>query len=316
MMAAYRRRTDDPVSIAACIRCFEPRSVDPDSWSVVGPWVRETVTLFEPTLHSQAANALKVLTRLAVWAVDVGLVLDREVVLTPEVLERYRVTGMRELASTSRSAEISRLRTLARSVTKRAPWPGPDERGLRQGLSPPYTCEQVEAYWKAAASQNGPFRVQAMKAILTLTVGAGARAGELFAVVSSDVVDVGGVVAVTLGGSVGAAGRVVPVRAGWVDRLEKVAAGAGAGPLVASRRSGRDQAAALLASFEYPAGMPRLMVPRLRSTWLTGVLSDCGVAEIFSAAGIVSGKAFSDLRPYLPAPQVGSPSWRRLGGQQ
>ncbi|WP_245709241.1 hypothetical protein [Rhodococcus tukisamuensis] len=282
--------------------------------------MRETVTLSEPTLHSQAANALKVLTRLAVWAVDVGLVLDREVVLTPEVLERYRVTGMRELAPTSRSAEISRLRTLARSVTKRAPWPGPDERGARQGLSPPYTCEQVEAYWKAAASQNGPFRVQAMKAILTLTVATGARSGELFTVVTSDVVDVGGVVAVRLGAGAGAGagavGRVVPVRAGWVDRLEKVAAGAGSGPLVASRRTGRDQAAALLASFEYPAGMPRLMVPRLRSTWLAGVLSDYGVAEIFSAAGIVSGKAFSDLLPYLPAPQVGSLSWCRLGGQQ
>lgn len=313
-MAAYRRRTDDPVSIAACIRCFEPRSVDSESWSVVGPWVRETVTLSEPTLHSQAANALKVLTRLAVWAVDVGLVLDREVVLTPEVLERYRVTGMRELAPTSRSAEISRLRTLARSVTKRAPWPGPDERGSRQGLSPPYTREQIEAYWTAAASQNGPFRVQAMKAILTLTVGLGARSGELFAVMPSDVVDVGGMVAVRLGA--GVAGRVVPVRAGWVDRLEKVTAGAGSGPLVASRRTGRDQAAALLASFEYPAGMPHLMVPRLRSTWLAGVLSDCGVAEIFSAAGIVSGKAFSDLLPYLPAPQVGSLSWRRLEGQQ
>ncbi|MGW4479453.1 hypothetical protein [Rhodococcus triatomae] len=272
------------------------------------------MTLSEPTLHSQAANALKVLTRLAVWAVDVGLVLDREVVLTPEVLERYRVTGMRELAPTSRSAEISRLRTLARSVTKRAPWPGPDERGSRQGLSPPYTGEQVEAYWKAAASQNGPFRVQGMTAILTLTVGVGARSGELFAVVTSDVVDVGGVVAVKLGA--GAARRVVPVRAGWVDRLEKVAAGAGSGPLVASRRTGRDQAAALLASFEYPAGMPRLMVPRLRSTWLAGVLSECGVAEIFSAAGIVSGKAFSDLLPYLPVPQVGSPGWCRLGGRQ
>ncbi|MGW0177213.1 hypothetical protein ACWDUM_25590 [Rhodococcus sp. NPDC003322] len=276
--------------------------------------MRETVKLSEPTLHSQATNALKVLTRLAAWAIDVGLVLDREVVLTPEVLERYRVTGMRQLAPTSRSAEISRLRTLARSVTKRAPWPGPDERGSRQGLSPPYAREQIEAYWKAAASQNGPFRVQAMKAILTLTVGVGARSGELFAVVTSDVVDVGGVVAVRLGG--GAKGRVVPVRAGWVDRLEKVSAGAGSGPLVASRRTGRDQAAALLASFEYPAGMPRLMVPRLRSTWLAGVLSDSGVAEIFSAAGIVSGKAFSDLLPYLPAPQVGSPSWCRLGGQQ
>ncbi|WP_231914185.1 hypothetical protein [Rhodococcus sp. LB1] len=274
--------------------------------------MRETVELFGPALHSQAANALKALSRFAVWAIDVGYDLDRETVLVPEVLERYRVTGMRELAPTSRSAEVSRLRRVARAVTRRAPWPAAGAPGSRQGLSAPYMHEQVESYWAAALSQNGPFRVQALTAVLALTVGVGARSGELFAVTRSEVTRVDGVVAVRLGSE--ASGRVVPVRAGWVDRLEKVAAGAGAGPLVASHRAGRDQAAALLASFEYPAGLPRLAVARLRSTWLTGVLSDCGVAEIFAAAGIVSGKSFSDLRPYLPAPEVGSPGWRRLAG--
>nr|WP_271213952.1 hypothetical protein [Rhodococcus wratislaviensis]GLK41228.1 hypothetical protein GCM10017611_81040 [Rhodococcus wratislaviensis] len=246
------------------------------------------------------------------WAIDVGYDLDRETVLVPEVLERYRVTGMRELAPTSRSTEISRLRRLAREVTRRAPWPAPGAGGPRQGLSPPYTDEQVESYWEAALSQNGPFRVQAMTAVLALTVGVGARPGELFAVTAADVIEVDGVVAVALGPE--AAGRVVPVRAGWVDRLERVVAGAGTGPLVASHRAGADQAAALLASFEYPAGLPRLTVARLRSTWLTGVLSDCGVAKIFAAAGIMSGKAFSDLLPYLAVPEVGSPGWRRLAG--
>lgn len=311
-MAAYRRRIDDPASIAACIRNFEPRLVDPDVWAVAGPWVRETVELSAPSLRSQAANAMKVVTRLAVWALDVGLVLEREVVLTPEVLERYRTTGMRELASTSRSTELSRLRALARAVTRRAPWPAPDERGSRQGLSPPYTDEQVEAYWAVAAAQNGPFRVQAMRAVLALTVGVGARARELFAVTAEEVVDVGGLRAVRLGSA--GARRVVPVRAGWLERLEAVVAGAGASPLVASRRVGRDQASALVGSFEYPAGMSQLRVARLRSTWLTGVLADCGVAEIFAAAGISSGKALSDLLPYLPAAEVGSPAWRLLGG--
>ncbi|MFD4295077.1 hypothetical protein ACFWPA_16605 [Rhodococcus sp. NPDC058505] len=276
--------------------------------------MRETVELSAPTLHSQAANALKVLSRLAVWALDVGYDLDREVVLTPEVLERYQATGMRELAATSRSTELSRLRALARAVTRRAPWPGPNERGSRQGLSPPYTDAEIDEYWEAAAAQNGPFRVQAMRAVLALTVGVGARARELFAVTGEDVVDVERVAAVRLGPA--GAERVVPVRTWWVERMRQVADGAGKGPLIASRRVGRDQASALVGSFEYPSGIPLLKVARLRSTWLTGVLTDCGVAEIFAAAGISSGKALSDLVPYLPAPQVGSLNWRRLGGQQ
>lgn len=310
-MSSYRRRADDSASIAACISCFEPRSVDAAAWAVVGPWVRETVALSAPTLHSQAANALKVLSRFALWAVDEGMVLERETVLTPEVVDRYRLVGMRALAPTSRSAEVSRLRRLARTVTRKAPWPAEGAQGSRQGLSPPYTDEEIAGYWQAAGTQNGPFRVQAMKATLALTVGVGARSGELFAVTADDVVDVDGVVAVRLGS---AAGRVVPVRAMWVDRLRAVVDAAGAGPLVGSRRAGRDQASALLASFEYPAELSRLMAPRLRSTWLAAVLADCGVAEVFSAAGITSGKALSDLLPYLPTPRTGSPEWKRLVG--
>nr|WP_271213053.1 hypothetical protein [Rhodococcus wratislaviensis]GLK39985.1 hypothetical protein GCM10017611_68570 [Rhodococcus wratislaviensis] len=166
---------------------------------------------------------MKALSRFAVWAIDMGYDLDRETVLVPEVLERYRVTGMRELAPTSRSTEISRLRTVARAVTRRAPWPAPGMGGSRQGLSAPYTVEQVASYWAAGEAQNGPFRVQAMTAVLALTVGAGARSGELFAVTRSDVARVDGVVAVALGPV--SARRVVPVRTSWVDQLEKVAAG-------------------------------------------------------------------------------------------
>ncbi|WP_009478358.1 hypothetical protein [Rhodococcus sp. JVH1] len=236
-MTAYKRRTDDADAITERIRCFEPRSVDPAVWSVVAPWVRETVELSEPALHCQAANALKALSRFAVWAIDVGYELDRETVLVPEVVERYRVTGMRELAPSSRSAEVSRLRTVARAVTRRAPWPAPGAPGSRQGLSAPYTHEQLEAYWEAALSQNGPFRVQAMTAVLALTAAAaGARPGELFAITAADVIGVDGVVAVVLGPE--SEGRVVPVRAGWVERLERGRCGGGCGA-VGGLASGR-----------------------------------------------------------------------------
>jgi hypothetical protein len=170
-MCAYRRHVDDPESIAARIRSFEPRSVDETTWAVVGPWVREAVTASEPTLHSQAANALKVFSRLAVWALDQGMELDRETILTPDVLERYRLVGMRELAPTSRSAEMSRLRRIARVVTRRAPWPPEGERGSRRALSPPYSTAEVTEYWQGSKHQHGPFRVQAMKATLALTLG-------------------------------------------------------------------------------------------------------------------------------------------------
>ncbi|WP_255025067.1 hypothetical protein [Rhodococcus sp. GA1] len=273
--------------------------------------MRETVELSAPTLLSQAANALKVLTRLAVWALDEGLGLDREVVLTPDVLERYRLVGMRELAPTSRAAEMSRLRRLARVVTVRAPWPPAGERSSRHELSPPYTDAEIAAFWRWAPRQNGPFRVQAMTAVLALTLGVGVRSGELFAVTASDVVTVGGVPAVRLGSPQ----RVVPVRRHVVPRLRAACRGAGRRPLVASARTGRDQAAALLASFECPRTAPKLTVSRLRSTWLAEVLSDCAVAEIFSAAGMRSGKGLSDLLPYLPAPQAGSMAWKQLRGR-
>ncbi|MBJ8348669.1 hypothetical protein [Antrihabitans sp. YC2-6] len=100
-------------------------------------------------------------------------------------------------------------------------------------------------------------------------------------------------------------GRVVPVRHDCVRPVRRVCTASGDDPLVVSRRRGPDQAAALVGSFDTPRDVPRLTVARLRSTWLTSVLTDLALGEVFAAAAIVSGKAFSDLSTYLPAAEIG-----------
>ncbi|NMN99045.1 hypothetical protein [Antrihabitans stalactiti] len=309
-MSAYARGGDDPDSIMLRVSSFRPRSIDDAVWLAIGPWVRATTLTSRPVLATQAASSLKALARFAAWAVGQGMVLETETVLSPEVLERYRLTGMRPLVATSRSAETSRLRRIARTVTTSTPWPPPLDSSPRGPLSPPYTATEVTRFWDVAHRQRSLFRRHAMTAVLALTLGAGARSGELFTVTEADVVDIESTTALRLGSPV----RVVPVRHDCVRPLRRVCAAAGGEPLVVSRREGRDQAAALVGSFDMPRDVPHLTVARLRSTWLASVLTDLSVPEVFAAAGIVSGKAFSDLVAYLPASELGSPGWRSLVG--
>jgi len=310
VVSAYARGGDDPDSIMLRISSFRPRSIDDEAWLAIGPWVRTTTLASNPVLATQAAGSLKALARFAAWAVEQRMALEAETMLSPEVLERYRLTGMRPLVATSRSAEISRLRRIARTVTTSAPWPPPLDSSPRGPLSPPYTAAEVARFWDVAHRQRSLFRRHAMTAVLALTLGAGARSGELFTVGAADVVEIASTTAVRLGSPA----RVVPVRHDCVRPLRRVCAAAGGEPLVVSRRQGRDQAAALVGSFDMPRDVPHVTVARLRSTWLASVLTDLSVPEVFAAAGIVSGKALSDLVAHLPGPEVGSPGWRSLVG--
>lgn len=310
VVSAYARGGDDPDSIMLRIGSFRPRSIDDKTWVAIGPWVRTTTLASQPVLATQAVGSLKALSRFAAWAVAQGMVLETETALSPEVLERYRLTGMRPLVATSRSAEVSRLRRIARVVTTSAPWPPPLDSSPRGPLSPPYTAAEVARFWDVAQRQRSLFRRHAMTAVLALTLGVGARSGELFTVFAADVVDIESTTAVRLGSPV----RVVPVRHDCVRPLRRVCAAAGGEPLVVSQRHGRDQAAALVGSFDMPRDVPHLTVAWLRWTWLASLLTDLALPEVFAAAGIGSGKAFSDLVPYLPASVIGSQGWRSLVG--
>ena len=251
-MSAYRRR-DDAVAIANRIVVFVPRTIDDAVWERVGPWVRSTVTAADPAIDSQATTLLKALAHLAAWAYEHAIPIETEAVLQPEVLERYRLTGMRRLSARSRSAEMSRLRRVARVVTQRAPWPAPNERGPRGPLSPPYSDDEVRQFWRDAELQHSLFRRHAMNALLALTLGVGVRPRELFLPTADHIEMVDDVMAVRIPGN---HARVVPVRRECVDQIRIAAVTAPRGPLVGSGRTGRDRAAALIATFELAPAAP------------------------------------------------------------
>lgn len=311
-MSAYRRR-DDAVAIANRIVVFVPRTIDDAVWERVGPWVRSTVTAADPAIDSQATTLLKALAHLAAWAYEHAIPIETEAVLQPEVLERYRLTGMRRLSARSRSAEMSRLRRVARVVTQRAPWPAPNERGPRGPLSPPYSDDEVRQFWRDAELQHSLFRRHAMNALLALTLGVGVRPRELFLPTADHIEMVDDVMAVRIPGN---HARVVPVRRECVDQIRIAAVTAPRGPLVGSGRTGRDRAAALIATFELAPAAPPLLMQRLRSTWLRDVLAGrVHIADVLAIADLTTSRAISDLAPYLRASCPGSDPWKSLAGE-
>ena len=279
--------------VATRLACYIPTSVDSATWHAIRPWVKETSSRLDLQFPSQVTLAMKALSHIAAWADGQGVPLDTELLLSPDILERYRLTGMRALSERSRATEISRLRRIARSVTVAAPWPAPPAKTGRATISPPYSTAEVAALWSDAQHQSTGFRRHAMAALLTLTLGAGLRPGEIFTVTADNLSDQDGVLAVSVAGT---SARCIPVRVHYADRLRSLANKAGAGPIVLSQRQGRDRANALLSTFDQSTRSPALSMTRLRATWLAEVLATpIIVADLLAVAGIGSARALSDV---------------------
>ncbi|MBV8295966.1 MAG: site-specific integrase, partial [Acidimicrobiia bacterium] len=86
--------------------------------------------------------AARVLARLAAWAVGEGLPLDAELVLDPDVVERFIAVGIAD--DPSRATYRSVLRRIGPRLTRRAPWEARPGTVAVRKVAVPYTTSEVE----------------------------------------------------------------------------------------------------------------------------------------------------------------------------
>lgn len=111
--------------------------------------MRACVTDSEPVSPWSAVDRMSIVTRFCAWCLEEFLPLDRETLFTPDTVERYVLTGMRDLQPSCRRTHLSQLSAIGRTITRRAPWP-PARTGLaRNRLATPYTPAQVAGYLMA-----------------------------------------------------------------------------------------------------------------------------------------------------------------------
>ena len=245
---------------------------------------------------ASAARVVRVVARLAAWALGEGLLLDAEIVLDPDTVERFIAVGSAD--DRSRATYRAVLRRVGPKLTSKAPWEARTAPVAKRQVAVPYSVGELEGLWADALAQPTPGRLRAARALLALGAGAGLDGRWVTRVAAPDVSEHNGLVLVRVGEP---AARVVPVLVPWEAEVLDLAATAGDEFLVGGRSTARNRAGQLAASLVVGNGHPRFSASRLRSTWLVTHLSaGTRLPELARAAGLTGVTVLSDLLRYVP----------------
>ncbi|MEU9749164.1 hypothetical protein [Streptomyces niveus] len=285
--------TDVPTAVAL----YAPKKVTAATWTAIAPFVRSCVTDSRPVSPWAAVDRMTTVTRFCDWALDDLLPLDREVLFTPDMVERYALTGMGNLQESSRRTHRSQLTTIGRAITRRAPWPPQRTALSRNRLATPYTPEQVAGYLQAAGQQSTPLRTRTAFGLL----GAGLMPGEHLIITGRAVTlaDDGTTVLTVTGGT---KPRPIPVLAAYAPLMRTLAGRHPDEPLIGpSNDATKNRLNTLLSHIEIPRPLPPLTASSLRTTWLiTLFAARVPLPELLAAAGLASTGTLVDLLPHLP----------------
>ncbi|MHB8465725.1 MAG: hypothetical protein ACYDH6_23700 [Acidimicrobiales bacterium] len=279
------------------LESYRPSGWDDATWEAVQAFVVDCATRLALDGDPAGLRTIRLVARLASWALTEGLPLEVEVVLDPDVAERFVATELVDDRSWATYRSI--LWRIGPLLTSRAPWADRSRRTARRRVAAPYTEVELGALRSDALAQPTRLRVRAARALLALGAGAGLDGRWAAAVTAADVRVRGDVVTVRVGPP---APRVVPVLAQWQADIVDLVAASGSEFLVGGHSTHRNRAGALAGRVIVAHGHPRLSAARLRSTWLVAHLAmGTRLPELAAAAGLQSVTVLSDLLPYVPS---------------
>lgn len=281
-----------------------PQWIPAPRWSRIRPEVVRAVGASHHSTPGAALIAIRYTARLVSWAIDQDMPLNATTILKPENIEHFVGSQLTGFSASSISSVRSHLRRVAKSIAGN--WPhAPRPYARPSTLSPPYSLDEVQEYWETARAQATEYRRRVMTATLALGLGAGLRASEVAAVTSVDHVRQHPVHdrlwAIVL------PDRTVPVLHEYVPALKDLCRRYPFGTLIGavSKRS-NDPLGPLLSHIEFPERLPALTCYRLRSTWMTTVLTrDLRISEFMAIAGTVSAKTLEGIAAHVPARKFG-----------
>jgi integrase len=258
-------------------------------------FARELVAVAAPTRPARAKALLFAASRLAAFAEEVGLSVERAL-LCEAVIERFIVVGCAAVSPATRRTLRTNLRALARLI-ERFPQPSPVPLA-RERAKAPYSSAEIDGFLRLAACQSTEARRMRAIALVCLGAGAGIVASELRVLRGSDVAcRAGGVLVIVQGRRA----RSVPVLERYHEPLRSAAQFAGERLICGGREPGRrnicDELCAALSS---DRSVPRLEPGRLRSTWLVQCARQIGLQAFMQAAGVRCSQRLGDLAAQLP----------------
>ncbi len=281
------------MTASAAIASWRPRTTSPEA----AAFAREMVARAGPGTPGRAKALLFAASRLAGFAVSVGLELRPEVVFCPSVIERFTLASERAISGPTRRTLRTNCRALGRALEA---WPAPAPVALpREQAKKPYTQKEISAYLALADAQPTTSRRMRCGALVSLGAGAGLVGADLSGVRGPDIAARSGGVVVEVHGR---RPRSVPVLARFHGPLLASAAFAAEGYLVGGTASSRRNVASdLVTSVSGGADLARLELSRLRATWLAEVARAVGLGAFMGAAGVDVSQRLGDIAAGLPA---------------
>jgi hypothetical protein len=275
------------------IASFAPRSVPAEA----ARFARFVVEAARPDSASRAKALLFATSKLAAFAISVGLDVAPEVLLHPFVIERFVLVGADGLSPATRRTLRTNLRHVAGCVLPPAS-PGPVPMS-RDRAKAPYSTGEIAAYLALAAAQPTTERQMRATGLICLGAGAGLMGHDLRGVRGDDVVHRSGGLLVVVGGR---RARVVPVLSPYQELLWASAAFAGDGYIVGGEDPARHNLTTpLISALSGGLHLERLDTGRLRSSWLMECAANIGLGAFMAAAGITCSQRLGDIVAGLDA---------------
>ena len=254
-------------------------------------FARAVVTASAPAGRDRAKCLLWAASKLASWAIPLGMEPVPQVLLHPSVIERFaaHAPGM---SGAARRTLRTNLRFIARAVV---PHLDPADAPLpRQRAKAPYSAAQIDGYLALADTQPTPGRRTRASALVCLGARAGLIRSDLRQARGTDIsCRSGGMIVAVRGGR---APRTVPVLARYHQRLADAAAFAGGNFLTGGTEPERGNITnPLTRSLAGGGGLPPLDTSRLRATWLAEAAALTGLPAFLHAAGITCCQQLGDI---------------------
>ncbi len=301
-----------PPAIERYITEYSPRRVDATAWAAIKPTFTEV--LLRAGFRSDGAIRVHTTALLAylAWRHDEGLSLAINDAMRDSAIDQYYHRGSSHLNAATRNDYRSRLRTQARRVAPGVHAPVVPSLG-HNSVKPGYTSVEEATMRRVALGQPRPETRRRLCAVVGLGGGGGIDPQDLRFLYARDVNVRDDGIHVEVGG---ARARHVVIRRVYEPLV--LAALDGLKPDDLILRLGRDKAnpvARAIADAELFDDVPRIDMRRLRTTWITWLLTQpLPLSVVLQASGLTSARTLVDMIRHLEL--GGDPAALRDGSDQ
>lgn len=289
-----------PDDVAAFLAGYRSTGVDDAAWAVIGPAFLAAMQVCATASVDAVKRQSTAVSAYLKFRYRAGLPVDDDTVWTHAGIDHFSLAGMPTMTAATRNDYRSRLLTACSKINPVFAGPTVPTQG-HVSVRPGYSAVEEDAIKRAALRQRNPGARRTLCLMVGLAGGAGIT-GELKELYGRDVTDdpdEGIIVRVP-----GKRARVVVVRRDYEELVRVGITGVRPNQLLVGRNPERSNVGGrIVRKAELFDDAPQIDARRLRSTWLTWLITQpVPINVILAAAGLQGARSLVELYALLERP--------------